>query len=63
MIDFLREEGVSERILTEITAFREFYHVNESAADRIPVPQYRYYGAEIWEEAASDMRRSVSACV
>ena len=53
MIDFLREEGVSERILTEITAFREYYHVSEGAADRIPVPQYRYYGAEIWEEAAS----------
>ncbi len=53
MTDFLREQGVSESILTEISAFKQFYHLNDGMAGRIPVPQYQYYGREIWEKAAS----------
>lgn len=53
MLDFLRQEGVSERLIGEIADYRKFYKVNEDVKDRVPVPQFMYYGAEVWEEAAS----------
>ena len=53
MLDFLRQEGVSERLVGEIAGYRKFYNVNGDVKDRIPVPQFMYYGAEVWEEAVS----------
>ena len=53
MLDFLRNEGVSSRIISEIEHFRSYYKINAEYQSRIPVPQYRYYGTEVWEEAAS----------
>ena len=53
MLDFLRSEGVSPRILSEIEAFRENYPVREDLRHRIPAPGYQYYGREIWEAAAT----------
>ncbi len=53
MLEFLRREGVSERILSEIEHFRAYYGTDNE--DRIPDPMYRYYGTEIWEKAASTL--------
>jgi len=53
LLDFLRNEGVSSRIISEIEHFRSYYKINAEYQSRIPVPQYRYYGTEVWEEAAS----------
>ncbi len=53
ILEFLRKEGVSERILREIEQFRSYYKVNEKVQNRIPTPMYMYYGREIWEQAAT----------
>lgn len=53
MLDFLRQEGVSEQIIREIEQFREYYKTGDDS--RIPQPMYRYYGREIWEQAASTL--------
>lgn len=51
MIEFLLEEGVSQSLVDEVRAFRRFYHVANEVQNRIPKPQYRYHGKEIWEMA------------
>jgi nitric oxide reductase NorQ protein len=53
MLDFLRSEGVSSQIISEIENFRKFYKINDDYRNRIPEPQYHYYGTEVWEEAAT----------
>ena len=53
MLDFLRQEGISEDIIARIEAFRSRYPVGEGLGYRIPEPKYRYYGREVWEEAAT----------
>lgn len=55
ILEFLRREGVSERILAEVEHFRSFYSLKEEMAGRVPVPQYSYYGREIWEQALSTL--------
>lgn len=51
MLDFLKSEGVSPRILEEVAAFRAEHPVREEVRVRIPRPAYPYYGKEIWEQA------------
>ncbi|WMJ78766.1 MULTISPECIES: AAA family ATPase [unclassified Sedimentibacter] len=51
ILDFLREEGVSEKLIIEIEKFRKQYNVNHQAKYRIPKPKYNYYGRDIWEQA------------
>lgn len=53
MLDFLRSEGVSPRIIEEIEAFRAKFPADGALSRRIPVPRYLYYGKDIWEEAAT----------
>ena len=53
MLDFLRSEGVSPQILSEIEAYRRAYSVSDEVKGRIPRPAYHYYGREIWEQAAT----------
>lgn len=53
MLEFLRQEGVSERIVREIEHFRSQWPAQGSLADRVPVPRYLYYGKDVWEEAAT----------
>jgi nitric oxide reductase NorQ protein len=55
MLDFLREEGVSPRIISEIEHFRSFYKISDTVKNRIPTPAYNYYGREIWEQAATTL--------
>ena len=51
MLDFLRSEEISESIIDRIEEFRREYPADESVKTRIPEPEYRYYGREIWEKA------------
>jgi len=51
ILDFLREEGVSEDLIRGVEDFRGRYPVGDEYRDRIPEPQYYYYGKETWEMA------------
>lgn len=53
MLEFLRQEGISERIIEEIRRFRAQWPAEESLQQRVPVPRYLYYGKDVWEEAAT----------
>ena len=52
-LDQMREEGIDPALLDEIRAFRSAHPADPSAAGRIPVPRFLYYGKEIWESAAA----------
>jgi MoxR-like ATPase len=51
LLDFLRQEGISENLINEIIKFREYHKTDSEIRYRIPKPKYNYYGREIWEEA------------
>lgn len=51
MLEFLRKEGIKEKLITEVVKFREFYKVDPKIEYRIPQPKYSYYGNEVWEQA------------
>jgi len=51
MLDFLRQEGIDEKIIKRIEAFREQYPVPAEDEYRVSVPKYRYYGTDIWNKA------------
>ncbi|WP_130838595.1 AAA family ATPase [Lachnoclostridium sp. Marseille-P6806] len=55
ILDFLRREGVSEHILSEVEYFRSFYQLREEMQGRVPEPLYHYYGKEIWEQALTTL--------
>ena len=50
-IAFLREEGVRESLIEEVQAYRQRHGAPEGYEDRIPAPEYLYYGKTIWEKA------------
>lgn len=49
MLSFLKEEGVSPKLLEKLERFREDNPTE--LPERIPVPQFHYYGREVWEWA------------
>ena len=51
MLDFLRQEGVSPKIITEVAHFRTQWPAEDALRRRVPVPRYRYYGKDVWEAA------------
>ena len=51
MIDFLRREGLSDNVLTQVEAFRSRSPVEETQLFRIPKPKFFYYGNDIWLKA------------
>ncbi len=53
MLEFLKAEQVDPAILEEIGRFRAEHPPEEAVAGRVPAPEYRYYGKEVWEEAAA----------
>ena len=53
MLDFLKNEGVSPKIISEIEAFRAKYPTAGKLTGRVPVPRYLYYGKDVWEEAVT----------
>ena len=53
MLDFLKEEGVSPKIIEEIERYRAKWPAEGALQARVPEPRYLYYGKDIWEEAAT----------
>lgn len=51
MIDFLREEGIDEGIISRIEAFRADHPCEARQLKRVPKPKLHYYGKDIWEKA------------
>ena len=51
MLDELKREGVSEKLIDEIAAFRAEHPTPPELQERIPRPRYMYYGREVWEDA------------
>ena len=53
ILEFLKQENISDKIISEIKSFRSFYKLETEDERRIPKDSYLYYGKEIWEEAAT----------
>lgn len=51
LFHFLEEEGVNGTLLEGVKAFRRKYPPEAETEDRIPDPEYYYYGRETWELA------------
>ena len=49
MLSELKEEGISPGLLEGLEQFRERYP--PELPERIPVPQFHYYGRQVWEQA------------
>ena len=52
-LDFLRSEGVEESLIKDLEAYRGKFPVTEADKDRVPMPQYPFFGKEVWEDALS----------
>ena len=53
MLDFLRSEGIDESLISRIEEFRKAFPVSGQDAARVPVPRFKYYGADIWKLAVT----------
>ena len=53
MLNFLRDEQINPDISRGIEEFRAQHPASEAMQGRIPSPRYRYYGRDIWEQAAA----------
>ena len=53
MLDFLKKEQINPDIIKGIENFRDTHPLTPDLAGRVPVPHYRYFGREIWENAAA----------
>ena len=53
ILQYLKEEGLEPSLLEGVEAFRAGYPAAEVDKNRIPDPEYLYYGKDIWEQAIS----------
>lgn len=53
LIEFLRQQGVKEKLIEDVISFRKYYKIDEDLKDRIPDIRYKYYGREVWNKAIS----------
>ena len=53
MLDFLKSEQIDPYIIRGIEEFRAQFPTGDDQLSRVPHPRYRYYGKEIWEQAAA----------
>ena len=52
MLAFLREEGIAQELIAGIESYRAENPVTEDdLKDRVPEPEYLFYGKDIWERA------------
>lgn len=51
ILDFLKEEGISQSLLDGVREFRRKYPSDQSEDGSSVMPCYLYYGKEIWEAA------------
>lgn len=50
-LELLKQEGLDDRLIQGVEEFRKKYPAPEDYADRIPQPEYFYYGNDIWRKA------------
>jgi ATPase, AAA family len=50
MREFLLKQGVPQKLLDEVEAFRKYYKLEDEYIDRIPQPRYKYYGGQVWSK-------------
>lgn len=48
MREFLLKQGLPDKLLDEVKAFRAYYKLDDQYIDRIPQPRYSYYGGQVW---------------
>lgn len=53
ILQYLKEEGLEPSLLEGVEAFRAGFPAAEADKNRIPDPEYLYYGKDIWEQAIS----------
>lgn len=51
MLEFLRQEGVDEKLIARVEQYRKDHPVAGEDEARVPAPRIRYFGKEIWELA------------
>lgn len=49
MIEFLREQGVKEKLIENLIYFRKQYPIDSESEKRMHKPRFRYFGREVWE--------------
>lgn len=49
MLEFLRTQNISDKLIQDIVYFRDFYRLDEKWNYRVPKPKYHYYGKDVWE--------------
>ena len=54
-LKFIEEEGINQELIDGVKEYLAEYPEESGYADRIPDPEYYFYGKEIWEEALSAM--------
>ncbi len=47
MREFLLKQGLPDKLLDEVEAFRAYYKLDDQYIDRIPQPRYSYYGGQV----------------
>ena len=53
ILEFLRHQDIPDSMIRDIQDYRKFYKVDDEVKDRVTVPEYNYYGRDVWEEAIS----------
>ena len=48
MREFLLKQGLPDKLLDEVDAFRAYYKLDDQYIHRIPQPRYSYYGGQVW---------------
>ena len=51
LIEFIKKEGISSDLISQVDGFRKENGISAEAVGRIPDPEYYYYGKDIWEKA------------
>ena len=52
ILGFLKDEGIDAQIIAGVEAYRAEHPVTDAElAERVPQPEYLYYGKEVWEKA------------
>lgn len=48
MREFLLKQGLPDKLLDEVEAFRAYYKLDDEYVSRVPQPRYSYYGGQVW---------------
>nr|WP_308565427.1 MoxR family ATPase [uncultured Peptostreptococcus sp.] len=48
MREFLLKQGLPDKLLDEVEAFKAYYKLDDEYVSRVPQPRYSYYGGQVW---------------